>query len=339
MDGAGVTMEDVAREAGVSRALVSIVLRDVPGASEKTRDHVKAVAAQLGYRPDHRARLLGRHRSGMLGVSFSVKHTFHGDLVEQLYPAADAEGFEVGLSAVAATRDEEESAESLINFRCEALLLLGPTLRPAQLEKLAAIVPTIVMVRRVEVPGVSVVRTDDRDGVRQAVDHLAALGHKDICHIHGGTAAGAAERRQGYRSTMKKLGLSSHLREILGGLTEEDGARAAEELIASGQMPTAITAFNDRCALGVLITLWDSGIKVPEDVSLVGFDDSRLASLSHVDLTTVRQDAYGLSTLAVRAAVQRIQTGARPGETVVPPTLIVRGTTGPVPKRTSRRIK
>ena len=116
----------MAARAGVSVALVSIVIRDVPGASPESRQRVLQAADELGYRPDARARLLRSNRSRLLGVVFGVQHAFHGDLVGGLYRAADRLGYELALSAVTPDRDEQRAVASLLQDRCEALVLLGP---------------------------------------------------------------------------------------------------------------------------------------------------------------------------------------------------------------------
>ena len=357
-----VTLADVAARAGVSTALVSIVMRDVPGASATTRARVRAVADELGYRPDLRARLLRRGRSRLLGVVFGVRHAFHGDLVDGLYTAAERVGYELALSAVTAHRDERRAVAGLLADRCEALVLLGPQEPAGQLAELATQRPVVVVARAV--PGLDVVRTDDARGVALAVDHLAALGHRRIAHVDGGRAAGAAERRQGYAAALRRLDLEDAALVVPGGLTEDDGAAAARALLdlPPDRRPTAVTVFNDRCATGVLDVLRTAGVAVPgamserserivqhsastriadraqrgSAMSVVGFDDDRLARLSHVDLTTIAQDAATLTELAVARAVARLDgTADAPDgapaarEQVVAPHLIVRGTTAP----------
>ena len=121
------TLEDVAARAGVSRALVSIVMRDVPGASADTRKRVMEVADEMGYRPDARARLLAATRSApLLGVVFSTMGTFHLELLDNLYAAAEHAGSPLILSALTANRDERRAIETLLDFRCDAVILLGP---------------------------------------------------------------------------------------------------------------------------------------------------------------------------------------------------------------------
>jgi DNA-binding LacI/PurR family transcriptional regulator len=321
------TLADVAARAGVSTALVSIVMRDAPGASTATRDRVRRVAAEIGYRPDSRARLLRSSRSRLLGVVFGVQADFHGDLVSGLYAAADRVGYELALSAVTPGRDEQRAVGSLLQDRCEALVLLGPQSPTASLATLATRLPVVVVARPVRSSAVDVVRTADDEGARLAVEHLLALGHRDVVHVDGGRAPGAAERRRGYQEALRAHGLGAHV--LPGGPTEEDGAAAARRLL-SGPLPGAVTVFNDRCALGLLDVLRRAGRTVPGDVSVVGYDDSRIARLSSVDLTSVAQDVEQLTTLAVGRALERLDsTPVRQRELVVPPRLVVRTTTAP----------
>jgi DNA-binding LacI/PurR family transcriptional regulator len=219
---------------------------------------------------------------------------------------------------------------SLLQDRCEALVLLGPRLPAAALVELAARMPTAVVARAVRSRFVDVVRTDDAAGLRAAVDHLVHLGHARIAHVDGGRAPGAAERRRGYRQALQRHGLAGGALVVHGGLTEDDGAAAARVLLRATPRPTAVTVFNDRCATGVLDVLRREGLSVPEDMSVVGFDDSSLARLSHVALTTVAQDAGRITALAVARTVARLDGEASPAdrEQVVAPRLVVRSTSG-----------
>ncbi|MCO1659455.1 LacI family DNA-binding transcriptional regulator [Pseudonocardia humida] len=321
------TLEDVAARAGVSRALVSIVIRDAPGASPRTRERVRRAADEIGYRPDARARLLSRGRSRLLGVVFGVQHAFHGDLVDGLYLAAERLGYDVALSAVTPRRDEERAVAGLLQDRCEALVLLGPGMPTSRLAALAAQLPVVVVARAVRHRAVDVVRTADDEGLRLAVEHLVGLGHRRIAHVDGGRAPGAAERRRGYGAAMAAHGLDPRL--VPGGLTEDDGAAAARVLLAEG-LPDAVTVFNDRCATGLLDVVRRAGVDVPGRLGVVGYDDSRLARLSHVALTTVAQDADRLTELAVTRAVQRLDgEPVAERELVVAPRLVARSTTAP----------
>ncbi|NEA31043.1 LacI family transcriptional regulator [Streptomyces sp. SID13031] len=321
-------MEDVARLAGVSRALVSIVYRDAAGASDATRARVLAAGSELGYRPDHRARLLGRTRTRLLGVTFDVRAPFHGDLVEALYSAAEAAGYDLALSAVAPSRDESRAVQSLLDYRCEALILLGPQLSPSALSALAESQPVIAVGRKVRAAGVDVVRTDDTTGSRLAVEHLLALGHSHILHIDGAKSPGAAERRTGYRDAMRKAGLHPLIQP--GGRTESDGADAAKTFLNDSPPVTAVTLFNDRLATGFLDTIRQSSIEVPEALSLIGYDNTTIAALPHISLTTIAQNTPALATQAITTAQSRLTNTPTTTTTVIPPTLILRSTTAPV---------
>ena len=323
-------MEDVATRAGVSRALVSIVFRQVPGASESTRRRVLAAADELGYQPDRRASRLGRSRTRMLGVVFGLGHDFHAEVVDGIYAAAGTHGYEVVLSGVSARRTESEAVRAVLAERCEAVVLVGSRLSSHDIADLAGQVPTVTVLRQVRVPTVDVVRTDEAAGLTLLVKHLQTLGHERILHLDGGTAPGAAPRRRGYRSAMAKVGQEPA--SLDGGLTEESGADAAYRILASPQevRPTAIAAFNDRCALGLLHALIRRGLHVPEEISVAGFDDITAAGYAHIDLTTIRQDTDRLGQLAVDRLRHRLEEGAAPSPAgVVPPTLVVRGTTAP----------
>lgn len=325
-----VTLADVAARAGVSVPLVSIVMRDAPGASPAKREHVRQVAEELGYRPDSRARMLRRSRSRLIGVVFGVQHAFHGDLVSGLYTAADAAGYELALSAVTPARDEYRAVTSLLHDRCEAMILLGPQLPTSYLGKLVATMPVVVVARAIRHHAVDVVRTDDAAGIGEAVDHLVALGHRRIAHIDGGRAPGAAERRRGYRVALQRHGLVDTAQILPGGLTEDDGAAAAETLLASTSRPTAVTVFNDRCATGVLDVIRRKGLQVPADMSVTGYDDSRLARLSQIALTTIRQDTPTITTAAIGRTIDRLdQAPIDDRELVIAPSLVVRTTTAP----------
>jgi len=309
---------------------VSLVLRNQPGPSAQTRTRVLEAAAELGYRADRTASLLARRRSNHLGVMMDVRNTFHAELVADLHAAADRLGYDLVLSTLTATRDERSAVETLLDFRCAALILLGPDDPAAWLNSLGQQLPVVVIGRRIPSATVDVVRTADGEGVGQAVDHLAALGHRDIAFVDGGKGTIASDRRRGYRTAMHRQGLGDHLRVIPGEHTEEAGMRAAHLLLAENSLPTAVMTSNDRCAVGLLDALGRAGIDVPGALSVVGYDDSMLARLAHVNLTTVSQDAERQADQAVAVALERLEgTRTAPREVVLTPHLVVRGTTGP----------
>ena len=324
------TMRDVAARVGVSQALVSLVFRNAPGASPETRERVFRAAAEMGYRPNTAAQVLRRSRSRQIGVLFTMRQPFDVDLIEAIYPAADRHGYHIVLGALGPGRDERTAVEELLAYRCEAMILLGPTTEAAQLAAAAENMPVVDVARRFSGDGVDVVRVADERGARLAVDHLVSLGHRAIVHVDGGNLPGSVYRSRGYEKAMRRHQLGREARILPGDHTEESGASAARQLMDDDRLPTAIFASNDRCAHGVVATLVRAGVAVPDDVSVVGFDDSGVARLSFIDLTTIRQDVTRMAESAVHAIVERLEHGRTVArEIVLEPSLIVRGTTGP----------
>ncbi|KZM71903.1 LacI family transcriptional regulator [Nocardia terpenica] len=333
-------MADVAAHAGVSRALVSLAFRDRPGASAQTRDRIFRAADELGYRPDTAARLLARSHSGVIGVVVTMRNLFHADLVDGIYPIAAELGYDILLAATAPTRNERQVVESLLGHRCEGLILLGPTLTSEQLATVGRQVPTVAISRSAPGTGVGAVHAAEAHGVRQVIDYLVELGHTDIAHIDGGSGSGSAARRRAYRTGMQRHGLADRIRILPGDHTEASGLAAATTLLtADTPLPTAVFASNDRTAVGLLDGLRRDGLRPPRDISIVGYDDSPLAQLIHIDLTTVNQDPARQAEHAVRALADRLENPDTPARDVaVQPKLVVRGTSGPPPNRTDTGI-
>ncbi|MBE9375254.1 LacI family DNA-binding transcriptional regulator [Saccharopolyspora sp. HNM0983] len=324
-------MADVAAHVGVSRQLVSLVLGDRPGPNPKTREQILRAAEDLDYHADTAARLLRRQRSRQLGVLFTMEHALDAHIVEGIYTAAARFDYGVVLSAMLPARSLRAALDDLLGLRCEALVLIGLSAEaPAHLAKIAEQLPVVEIGQHTGAAGTDSVRTDDVAGARLAVDHLAGLGHRDILHVDGGELPGAAERRRGYTDAMRARGLTEHT-EILGGdYTEESGARAARALLDRDRLPTAVLAGNDPCALGLQETLVRAGVRAPQDISIIGYDDSSTAALSFLDLTSVRQDAQQYADLAVRCAAERLDDGRTARRDIVlSPTLTERGSTGP----------
>ena len=290
------TLEDVARAAGVSRALVSIVIRDAPGASEQTRVRVLQVADDLGYRPDVRARLLARSSTRLLGVVYRVDSLHHADLLAPIYEAGDACGYELILSAKTRRHDERRAVNTVMGYRCDAILLLGPELPEPEINRLGTSVPVIVVGRRLvhRGDGVETVRTDEDHGMHLAVEHLVSLGHTRIALVGGGPGTMASDRRRGYRSGMARAGLHDRIHIVEGGETGDAGLLAARLLLAEDPSPTAIMTYNDETAWGVMRAAAEVGLAVPRDLSVVGYDGTTFSLYAPPELTTIRQDAESL---------------------------------------------
>jgi DNA-binding LacI/PurR family transcriptional regulator len=328
-----VTLADVARRAGVSPALVSIVMRGAPGASETSRRRILAMAQELGYRPDIRARSLASLESHMIGVLFGRAGRFHLELIDGMYTATEDRGWDMVLSALTSRRDEERALESLHDFRFDALVMLGPSV-PTPL--MAGKTPLVVVGWHVDHPDVDVVRTSDEHGMALAVRHLVELGHERIAHLDAESGLVAEARRAGYIAAMRTHHLDDHIQLVgCGGEDQLDGQRAVSALLETGAvLPTAFVAFNDDIAAAAMTVLAQQGVDVPGDVSVIGFDDSALARSPWINLTSVQQRPQEMARLAVGRVIERTRGDEiSDREIVLEPDLIVRTTTGPARKR------
>ena len=324
------TMQDIADHVGVSKALVSLVFRNAPGPSAETRKRVLAAADELGYRVNRAAALMTARRSHLIGVMANIRSTFHAELVEDIVAEADRCGYEVVLGAVTPTHAEPAVVETLLSFRCEALILLGPEIGDAAVTELARRVPVVVVGRRMSGSTVDVVRTADGRGIGQVVDHLVELGHRRISHLSGGGGTIPADRRAGYVRAMKRHGLSDAIDIVDGDFTERSGMLAAQELLRRRRRPTAVCAANDQSAIGLLDQLLRACVDVPGDIAVAGYDDSTLARLAHIDLTTVSQEPRQQAERAVRAVVERLDENRQERlDVLLEPRLVVRRTTAP----------
>lgn len=328
-----VTLADVAQRAGVSTALASIVMRDAPGASEASRQLVRAVARELDYRPDVRARSLASLRPHLIGVLFGLAGRFQIELIDGLYSSAEQRGWDLVLSALTGGRDERRAVGSLHDFRFDALVMLGP---PVSEPLMAGRVPVVVVGWHVEHPDVDVVRTSDEHGMAQAVGHLAGLGHRRIAHLDGGTGLIAVARRTAYVHAMRAHGLE---REIVvvpsGGEDYLAGQRGARRLLEdAGRLPTAVVTFNDDLAAAAMSVFAHEGYDVPGDISVIGFDDSALARSPELDVTSVQQLPVEIARHAVDRVIARTDgSEVTQREILLEPQLRVRSSTGPAPRR------
>ncbi len=327
------TLEDVARAAGVSRSLVSIIVRGAPGASEASRTRVMAIARDLGYLPDVRARLLAGTSPKLIGVTYKTNSLHHADLLSSIYETAEGAGYEVILSGRTRRHDDRHAVNALLGYRCDALLIISPEVPEAELQQLSASLPILSLGRRMvhATTNVDVVRTDEAAGIRMAIDHLVALGHRRVAHVDGGGGVIGTDRRRAYRDCMTRHGLRDQVSIVTGGDNADAGRRAARRLLDGPEPPTAIIAYNDECAWGVMRALEDAGLSVPRDVSVVGYDGSPVARMAPHELTTVHQDTDGLGRLSVERLIARLEHGLPIGDVVLVPTFVPGETTGPAP--------
>ena len=328
------TIDDVARHAGVSKSLVSLVTRGAEHVSPKRRAAVLRAVGELGYRPNAMAQGLVQKRTRIVGVLVSdLSNPFFADVIAGLQVQARVEGYRVLLNTGDRIAEfEDDAVETLLQLRVDGLILGSPAMESALVVRASREVPVVVIGRPARATSVDSVADDDAAGALAVVQHCAALGHRRIAHIDGGEGAGATERRAGYEAAMRKLRLSAEINIARGAYTEAGGHQGARELLDQKPRPTAIFAANDLAAIGALNAIEEHGLRVPEDVSVVGYDNTSLAAMRHVSLTTVHQPKHDIGQMAMELLVERME-GARvkPRRVVLAPTLVVRTTTGPPP--------
>lgn len=328
------TIRDVAERAGVSYQTVSRVLNDSPQLRPVTRQRVLAAIDDLGFRPSAAARALATSRSGLIGILAAESHSFYGTATAMaaIEQAARDAGYRVPV--VNAAPDAESLADSLAHLQreaVEAIVVLAPQERALEaIESLAIDVPFVTLgaAGRGADPRLLV---DQAAGARLATEHLLTLGHLRIAHIAGPQHwVEAHARLEGFEARMSEAGLTP-ARVIAGDWSAESGYRAGLRLLEEVDDLTAVVAGNDQMALGLLHACADRGVRVPEDLSIVGFDDVPEAAHYLPPLTTIRQDfaEVGRRTIGVVLAELRGEPAAV--DLPVPPELVERASTGAVP--------
>lgn len=327
-----VSMADVARVAGVSSQTVSRVSNGFPGVNEETRQQVLTAMRELGYRPNSAARALKRGEFRTIGViTFTLSTTGNVRTLEAIATSAAQEGYAVTLLPVAVpTQDEVRGAFSRLGeLAIDAAIVIMEVhlLDEARL----SLPPHVKVVVADSDAGdrYAVVDTDQAGGTRDAVNHLLGLGHRTVWHLAGPEGSYAAQRRaDAWRGALEDEGrVAPPL--VRGDWSAESGYRAGLR-IAEQPGCTAVFAANDQMALGLLRALHERGRRVPEDVSVVGFDDIAEAGSFQPPLTTVHQDFGEVGRRCVEGVLHQMRrSGPERGTTLVPTRLVLRDSTAP----------
>jgi DNA-binding LacI/PurR family transcriptional regulator len=266
----------------------------------------------------------------MIGVAFILGNPFQARVVERMFGAAAARGFALTLAPVTAERPVDAVVSELIEERVEALIAFNPDPESPAVREALQRMPTAWLGEWTDEPEADNIHVDEVDGLRRAVKHLVGLGHRDIVYVGGRDGSVGQTRADAYTAAMAAVGLASRAEIVPSGFDEEDGAAAARILSARGIRPTAVICCGDQCAVGLLAVFSQAHIAVPEEISVVGFDDSSLASLSYHQLTSVRQGVDATVEAALDAVIDRIEGGTGPRRVIATgAALIVRETTGP----------
>ncbi|MFD3712299.1 LacI family DNA-binding transcriptional regulator [Streptomyces sp. NPDC058677] len=326
------TIRDVAEKAGVSKSLVSLVLRGSDQVRPEKREAVLRAVRELGYRPNAAARSLSEQRSRTVGVLLNdLRNPWFVDLLDGLNPLLHEHGLHMLLGdARLNRRTGQDLARPFLDLQADGLVVVGTLPDPAALGTVAERIPVVVAGAREPVPpGVDVVAGDDEQGARLVTEHLIGLGHRRIAHIAGYGAVGELRRRS-FEAVMRAHGLADRALVETGDLTEEGGFRAAVRLLGRPGRPTAVVAVNDITAVGVLSAAAELGLRVPYDLSVTGYDDTSISRLRHLWLTTVDNAGHEVGRRAARCLLDRFEGAEGAGRLhLATPTLEIRGTTAP----------
>jgi DNA-binding LacI/PurR family transcriptional regulator len=324
-------MEDVAREAGVSRALVSLVMRERPNVSDERRRRVLDVASRLGYRPNAMARSLASRRTKTVGVILDdLRNPFFAEIAGGVEELASELGYQLLLAAGGRqARRERAALGALLEHRVSGVILVSPRMSAGDIAAAAAEAPLVIVGRAVRGVDADTVLINEAHGTGLVLDHLLGLGHEAIAHVDGGSGAGGPQRRSAYLRGMRAHRLARRALVIPGDFTEEAGVGAAAKLLRLPELPTAIFAANDMVAAGLLGGLEGAGVQVPQDISIVGYDNISIAHLAHVSLTTVDQPRTEMGRLALELLLDRIDNRRANEVRLIEPSLVIRSTTAP----------
>jgi LacI family transcriptional regulator len=342
------TLNDVAKAAGVSYQTVSRVINDSPQVAGKTRRRVLQEIEALGYQPNRAAQALAKRRTFTLEVvSFGLGYFGPAQMLTSVEQAAKSLGYKTMFSTSEdMTLDDLKMLGSELAGLVDGIIIISPvsTSNSAQIAKAFRGLPFIQVGNRLGDPGPSVV-IDQGYGIALAVQHLIALGHQRIAEIAGPlnwNSLGhpeyeaniepihwydAEERHEGWVTALKSKGLETHM-SVSGDWTAASGYKAMRQLLDGGADFTAVVVGNDQMALGAMRALREKGLSIPDDVSVVGFDDIPEAAYFEPPLTTIRQEFTGLGKQSVEYLIQMIETPETPPhQRVLQPTLVKRNST------------
>jgi len=325
------TIADVAARSGVSTATVSRILTGVQGASSSTRERVLSAARELDYRPSAVARALKLRTTRTIGLVITdIENPFFPQLVSAIEAEALARGYGLVLCTTSGDRDRELAAlDLLVERRVDGVMVASSRAMRRHARLLRSLGVPVVLVNSGRVERLAWIDTAQRRGARLAAEHLIGLGHVRVGHITAPRVnAAAAERLAGVRDAVRAAGMDpSAVLVAEGDGRVEGGAAATRPMLEAGV--TGVACYNDLTAIGALRAVRSAGLRVPDDVSVVGFDDIEMATWTDPPLTTVRQPTDAMA----RWAVERLVEGSRGGDAAdrrgrhLEPALVVRGST------------
>lgn len=328
-----VSIYDVAKRSGLSVVTVSRVLNKDPSVREKNRQKVLQAMKELAYHPKAAARSLAKGRTGLVGMMIStLDDSFFDEVTKEISHQLAERGYYLTLSIVSG-EEEDRSSMFFHEDHVDGVILLSPMNEiSTTLELKERNIPYVLIDHQFPAPAVPTIAIDNYAGAMMAVNHLIELGHQEISFIGGPEMfLSSRERERGFRDAMERAGLTPFSIEP-GDFQIASGQAAADRWIAAGTIPTGVFAADDHMALGVMDVCKSAGIRIPKDISIVGFDDQLFGSQFRPKLTTVRQPAERIGRKAVELLLERIEKpdgkeGEEPADILLTPELVIREST------------
>ena len=309
-----ITLEDIARQTGVSPSTVSRVLNGSKRVEDSKRALVLAAIEQHQYRPNLVARGLVRGRSMTVGVLMQdISSPFFARMVSGIEQGLDQGAYRPMFASTHWRTENQEnelgSLQMLLERQVDGMIVLASSIPDDELRAIAAKIPLVVVARRVQGLESQCLYVDNEGGAYRATRYLLGLGHTRIAHIAGTPGhPDAADRQAGYCRALTDAGIAVNEHLIVAGqLNEESGLIGVEELLARGEQFTAIFAANDQSAYGAMLGLFNHGYRIPNDMSLVGFDDQFLSAYTLPPLTTVRQPSIDMGRAAAESLLRLLK--------------------------------
>ena len=334
------TIRDVAERAGVSKSLVSLVLNDSPKVRPARREAVRVAIEELGYRPNAAARSLIEARTRAVGVLLNdLRQPFYMDALDAVSEALHGQDMTMLLGdARLDRRADERLVNTFMDMRVDGLVLVGSMTPSQAVLEAAGRIPTVVVgTFDIDRPRVDISAQDDDLGATLATRHLIDLGHRRIGHVTGTFESVMALRRTAYERTMTEAGLADEIRVVAGDITEAGGYRSTMEILSSGPRPTALVMGADVVLVGALRAATELGLRVPRDLSVIGFDNSPVSRLPGAEFTTIDIETDVMGRRAVELLIERIERPDRRRRIRrTTPSLVVRRTTAAPRDRSPR---
>ncbi len=324
-----VTLKDIAKIAGISYATVSRALSGHPDVNEKTRERIKQIAEELNYIPDPSARGLKGKSTKMIGLVVpDISNPFFAELALGVESLANESGYSIFLCNTNWEYEREKHYISVLNAKRVDGIIISSVIENADHHKKSP-VPLVYATEGPKQNGVYYIGIDNECGALIAVEYLIKLGHKNIVYIGGSEKTSTnRERYKGYKKAMSKYCFTADANiKIFDSFSLESGYKAAMEILIGKSIPTAVFAVNDIVGLGVIQAIEEFGLKVPGDISVIGFDDISFSSLHRIKLTTVNQPKFEMGRMCTRLLLKLVN-GQEVSErkNILKPDLIIRET-------------